>query len=82
LMGTGMEWYYPTGMYPLPSLAESECVFVWVIIFDINIILHHTITSFRMTLHHTSYRISNKTMDKEKCFSQNMQWIMKQCAEA
>jgi hypothetical protein len=20
LMGTGMEWYYPTGMYPLPSL--------------------------------------------------------------
>jgi hypothetical protein len=19
-MGTGMEWYYPTGMYPLPSL--------------------------------------------------------------
>jgi hypothetical protein len=20
LMDTGMEWYYPTGMYPLPSL--------------------------------------------------------------
>jgi hypothetical protein len=20
LMGRGMEWYYPTGMYPLPSL--------------------------------------------------------------
>jgi hypothetical protein len=20
LVGTGMEWYYPTGMYPLPSL--------------------------------------------------------------
>jgi hypothetical protein len=20
LMGMGMEWYYPTGMYPLPSL--------------------------------------------------------------
>jgi hypothetical protein len=20
LMGTGMEWYYPMGMYPLPSL--------------------------------------------------------------
>jgi hypothetical protein len=20
LMGTGIEWYYPTGMYPLPSL--------------------------------------------------------------
>jgi hypothetical protein len=34
-----------------------------------------------MALHHTLYRISNKTV-KEKCFSQNMQWIMKQCAEA
>jgi hypothetical protein len=27
LMGTGMEWYYPTGMYPLPSLlfAFKKC---------------------------------------------------------
>jgi hypothetical protein len=55
---------------------------VWVIIFDINIILHHTITSFHMSLHHTSYRIINKTVEKEKCFSQNRQWIMKQYVEA
>jgi hypothetical protein len=24
LMGTGMEWYYPTGMYPLPSLNPTQ----------------------------------------------------------
>jgi hypothetical protein len=24
LMGTGMEWYYPTGMYPLPSLVGDH----------------------------------------------------------
>jgi hypothetical protein len=24
LMCTGMEWYYPTGMYPLPSLLLSK----------------------------------------------------------
>jgi hypothetical protein len=24
LMGTGMEWYYPTGMYLLPSLPQPE----------------------------------------------------------
>jgi hypothetical protein len=23
-MGTGMEWYYPMGMYPSPSLCESH----------------------------------------------------------
>jgi hypothetical protein len=23
LMGMDMEWYYPTGMYPLPSLARA-----------------------------------------------------------
>jgi hypothetical protein len=23
LMGTSMEWYYPTGMYPLPSLVVT-----------------------------------------------------------
>jgi hypothetical protein len=25
-MGTGMEWYYPTGMYPLPSLGVHRTV--------------------------------------------------------
>jgi hypothetical protein len=25
-MGTGMEWYYPTGMYPLPSLVLGEAI--------------------------------------------------------
>jgi hypothetical protein len=55
---------------------------VWVLIFDINIILHHIITSFRIALHHTSYRISKKIMQKEKSCSKNIQWIMKQCAEA
>jgi hypothetical protein len=23
-MGTDMEWYYPTGMYPLPSLVRNN----------------------------------------------------------
>jgi hypothetical protein len=31
---------------------------VWVCVFGILIILHHTITSFRITLHHTSYCIN------------------------
>jgi hypothetical protein len=31
-----------------------------VFIFGINIILHHTITSYRMSLHHRSYHISEK----------------------
>jgi hypothetical protein len=55
---------------------------VWVLIFDINIILHHIITSFRIALHNTSYRISKKFVQKEKCSSENIRWIMKQCAEA
>jgi hypothetical protein len=28
LMGTVMEWYYPTGMYPLPSLL-GEIMLQW-----------------------------------------------------
>ena len=39
---------------------------MWVIIFDINIISHHTITSFRIALHHTSYRIGNKVVEGEE----------------
>ena len=55
---------------------------MWVLIFDINIILHHIITSFRIALHHTSYRINKKIVQNEKCSSRNIRWIMKQCAEA
>jgi hypothetical protein len=29
LMGTGMEWYYPTGMYPLPSLVVMIFLCGW-----------------------------------------------------
>jgi hypothetical protein len=28
LMGTGMEWYYPTGMHPLPSLFPYQPNFI------------------------------------------------------
>jgi hypothetical protein len=40
--------------------------------FGINIMLHHIIASFRIALHHTSCRISNKIVEKERCFFQNM----------
>jgi hypothetical protein len=55
---------------------------MWVLIFDINIILHHIIISFRITLHHTLYCINKKIVQKKKCSSGNIQWILKQCAEA
>jgi hypothetical protein len=55
---------------------------VLVLIFDINIILHHIITLFHIELHHTSYHINKKIVQKEKCSSENIRWIMKQCAEA
>jgi hypothetical protein len=36
---------------------------VWVCVFDIIIILHHIITSFRITSHHTSYRINDTRIE-------------------
>jgi hypothetical protein len=38
---------------------------VWVCVFDILIILHHVITSFRITLHHTSYCINGTRIEYE-----------------
>jgi hypothetical protein len=38
---------------------------VWVCVFGILIILHHTITSFRITLHHTSYCINGTRIEYE-----------------
>jgi hypothetical protein len=43
----------------VPKGMQSLCVPVWVCVFDIFIILHHIITSFRITSHHTSYRIND-----------------------
>jgi hypothetical protein len=37
----------------------------WVCVFDILIILHHIITSFRITLHHTSYCIDGIRIEYE-----------------
>jgi hypothetical protein len=41
------------------SVGERVCVF------DIVIILHHVIISFRITLHHTSYRINDTKIGYE-----------------
>jgi hypothetical protein len=60
---------------------QSRCVFVWVCVFGINIILHHIIASFCIALHHTSCRISSEFVQKEGCFFQNMRRV-KQCARA
>jgi hypothetical protein len=38
---------------------------VWVCAFGILIILHHIITSFRITLYHTSYCINNTRIEYE-----------------
>jgi hypothetical protein len=38
---------------------------VRVCVFDILIILHHVITSFRITLHHTSYCINGTRIEYE-----------------
>jgi hypothetical protein len=38
---------------------------VWVCVFGILIILHHIITSFRITLHHTSYCINDTRIEYE-----------------
>jgi hypothetical protein len=38
---------------------------MWVCVFGILIILHHIITSFRITLHHTSYCINDTRIKYE-----------------
>jgi hypothetical protein len=43
---------------------QSLCVPVWVCVFGI-IILHHIITSFCITLHHTSYCINGTRIEYE-----------------
>jgi hypothetical protein len=53
------------------------CVPVWarVCVFDITITLHHIIASFRITLHHTSYRINNKKTGHKANLRQNfVEW--------
>jgi hypothetical protein len=37
-----------------------QSVSVWICVFGINIMLHHIIVSFRIALHHTSFRINSK----------------------
>jgi hypothetical protein len=46
-------------------------VSVWACVFSINIMLHHIIASFRIALHHTSYRI-NSRLSTKKIFSNNL----------
>jgi hypothetical protein len=43
---------------------------VWVCVFGIIIILHHIITSFRITSHHTSYRINDTRIEYGAVFRQ------------
>jgi hypothetical protein len=62
----------------VPKGMQSRCVFVWVCVFGINIILHHIIASFRIALHHTSCRINSEFVQKESCFFQDMR-RMKVC---
>jgi hypothetical protein len=48
----------------MQSLVYSS-VGAWVCVFGILIILHHIITSFRITLHHTSYCIDGTRIEYE-----------------
>jgi hypothetical protein len=48
----------------MQSLVYSS-VGAWVCVFGILIILHHIITSFRLTLHHTSYCINGTKIEYE-----------------
>ena len=51
----------------MQSLVYSG-VGVCVCVFGIAIILHHVIISFRITLHHASYRIKKKRLDTKLIF--------------
>jgi hypothetical protein len=53
---------------------------VCVRVFDITIILHHIIISFRITLHHTSYRINDKKIGYEAKLRQY--FVKWKCAQA
>jgi hypothetical protein len=48
---------------------------VWVCVFDIFIILHHIITSFCITLHHTSYHINDTRIEYEANLRQMLRQI-------
>jgi hypothetical protein len=54
----------------MQSLGAYLCV-VWVFIFGISIILHHTITSYRIPSHHTSFFINEKAAKQDKCSFEN-----------
>jgi hypothetical protein len=47
----------------VPKGTQSLCVPIWVCVFGIFIILHNIITSFRITSHHTSYRINDTRIE-------------------
>jgi hypothetical protein len=49
---------------------EYSSVGAWVCVFDILIIWHHVITSFRITLHHTSYCINDTKVEYKANFRQ------------
>jgi hypothetical protein len=56
---------------------------VWVFTFSINIILHHTIISYRIASHHTSFCISKKAIEKKEiCSFENTCRILKECVVA
>jgi hypothetical protein len=48
---------------------------VWVCVFGILIILHHIITSFRITLYHTSYCINDTRIEYEANLRQMLRQI-------
>jgi len=54
----------------MQSLVYSS-VGAWVCVFDILIILHHIIISFRITLHDTSYFIDGTRIEYQANLRQN-----------
>ena len=56
---------------------------MWVFNFDINIIMHHTIISYHIASHHTSFCISKKPWKRREIApSKNICRITKECAIA
>jgi hypothetical protein len=53
---------------------QSLCIPVWVCVFGILIILLHIMTSFRITLHHTSYCIHGTRIE----YKANLRQILRQ----
>jgi hypothetical protein len=60
----------PKGMQSLVCFSVGVCVCVCVCVFDVIIILHHIVESFRTTLHHTSYCINDKRIGHKVNFRQ------------